>query len=188
MASPTLLSLVLGVCLVMNADAFYTGSALTPLLRTSPQGSMCARSILASSPRRLQINYQIKMSSGTVVEERAGEVRQIANADVNPTYGETGGAMLLMKDVTIARGDRDLMTGVDWRLVPGERIGVVGPNGAGKSTLLSAAAGRIPVIGSVLVKPGDLRLSVRARCDVRCPALTLRIFQACPWATWCRLP
>lgn len=62
--------------------------------------------------------------------------------------------MLLMEDVTISRGDRDLMSEVDWRLMPKDRIGLVGPNGAGKSTLLSASCGRIPVMGKVLVKPG----------------------------------
>jgi ABC-type glutathione transport system ATPase component len=38
-----------------------------------------------------------------------------------------------------ARGDRDLMSGVGWRLMPGDRVGLVGPNGAGKSTLLSVS-------------------------------------------------
>ena len=88
------------------------------------------------------------------VEEKAGEVRINVNPDVNPTYGETGGAMLLMEDVTVSRGDRDLMTEVNLRIMPKDRIGLVGPNGAGKSTLLSASCGRIPVMGRVLVKPG----------------------------------
>jgi len=91
-----------------------------------------------------------------VEEEMVGKFTQRAtvNPDTNPEYGDTGGAMLLMEDVTVARGDRDLMSDVQWRLLPGERVGLVGPNGAGKSTLLSAAAGRIPVMGKVLVKNG----------------------------------
>ena len=56
--------------------------------------------------------------------------------------------------MTVSRGDRDLMSDVQWRLLPGERVGLVGANGAGKSTLLSAAAGRLPVMGKVLVKTG----------------------------------
>jgi len=86
-------------------------------------------------------------------EEKVGEVNTFS-ADTHPPYGETGGAMLLMEDVTVARGDRDLMLGVNMRLTSGERVGLVGPNGAGKSTLLSAAAGRLPVMGKVRVRPG----------------------------------
>ncbi|MGH8908403.1 MAG: ABC-F family ATP-binding cassette domain-containing protein, partial [Egibacteraceae bacterium] len=51
-------------------------------------------------------------------------------------------------------GDRWVLRGIDHRLAPGARIGLVGPNGAGKTTLLSLIAGRIePDEGSV--RTGD---------------------------------
>ncbi len=39
-------------------------------------------------------------------------------------------------------GDRDLLEGVDWKLMPGHRVGLVGANGAGKSTLLRCLTGQ----------------------------------------------
>ena len=42
-------------------------------------------------------------------------------------------------------GDRDLLEGVSWRLMPGDRVGLVGSNGAGKSTLLKCLTGVRPV-------------------------------------------
>ena len=44
-------------------------------------------------------------------------------------------------DVSVSYGDRDVLTGVEWRLAPGERTGILGVNGAGKSTLLGLIAG-----------------------------------------------
>jgi ABC transport system ATP-binding/permease protein len=38
-------------------------------------------------------------------------------------------------------GNRWVLEGVDWKLQPGERAGLVGPNGAGKTTLLRLIAG-----------------------------------------------
>jgi ATP-binding cassette, subfamily F, member 3 len=52
-------------------------------------------------------------------------------------------------------GDVDLIDGIDWSVMPGERYAVVGPNGAGKSTLLAAIAGQKGLTqGKVLVKQG----------------------------------
>ncbi|MGI8574911.1 MAG: ABC-F family ATP-binding cassette domain-containing protein [Egibacteraceae bacterium] len=49
-------------------------------------------------------------------------------------------------------GDRRVLRGVDHKLAPGERLGVVGPNGSGKTTLLRLIAGRIePDEGSVRI-------------------------------------
>jgi len=95
-----------------------------------------------------------RVPEGAMMMLPGGAEETSGQADTNPTYGDTGGAMLLMEDVTVSRGDRDLMSDVQWRLLPGERVGLVGANGAGKSTLLSAAAGRLPVMGKVLVKKG----------------------------------
>jgi ABC-type molybdenum transport system ATPase subunit/photorepair protein PhrA len=52
------------------------------------------------------------------------------------TRGDTGGAALLLENVCIGVGDADLMSEVQWKVMKGERWGLVGKNGAGKSTLL----------------------------------------------------
>jgi ATPase subunit of ABC transporter with duplicated ATPase domains len=48
---------------------------------------------------------------------------------------------MVVEDVTIQAGVRDLLSNVSWRLMPGHRVGLVGANGAGKSTLLKCLAG-----------------------------------------------
>ncbi|PNW82055.1 hypothetical protein CHLRE_06g271850v5 [Chlamydomonas reinhardtii] len=55
--------------------------------------------------------------------------------------GETAGATLVLEDVTVQAGDRDLLSDVSWKLMPGQRAGLVGANGCGKSTLLRCLSG-----------------------------------------------
>jgi len=145
-----MLSFCLAMLLVSQAGAFSIPT-LTPLgLRPA---RVCKRGFVGRLPGVRAMPLALSMA-GTM--EKADEWKEVGkfSADTHPPYGETGGAQLLMEDVLISRGDRDLMIGVNLRLTAGERVGLVGPNGAGKSTLLSAAAGRLPVKGKVLVKPG----------------------------------
>ncbi|GBF92144.1 hypothetical protein Rsub_04491 [Raphidocelis subcapitata] len=68
--------------------------------------------------------------------------------------GETAGAVALMEGITLQVGERDLLQEVDWKLMPGHRVGLVGANGAGKSTLLRAMAGlRTIQAGRLVVAP-----------------------------------
>lgn len=48
-----------------------------------------------------------------------------------------------------ALGGREVLHGVNLRIVPGQWTSIVGPNGAGKSTLLKALAGVLPFTGEV---------------------------------------
>lgn len=50
-------------------------------------------------------------------------------------------------DVSVSYGDRNVLDGVEWRLAPGERTGILGVNGAGKSTLLGLIAGTVEPTG-----------------------------------------
>jgi len=53
-------------------------------------------------------------------------------------------------DAGVAYGDREVLRGVEWRIAPGERTGILGVNGAGKSTLLGLVAGTVaPTTGRV---------------------------------------
>ncbi|WP_292832929.1 ABC-F family ATP-binding cassette domain-containing protein [Microbacterium sp.] len=53
-------------------------------------------------------------------------------------------------DVSVAYGDKTVLRGVEWRIAPGERTGILGVNGAGKSTLLGLIDGDVlPTSGRV---------------------------------------
>lgn len=79
----------------------------------------------------------------------------------------TGGADALeIGDLTIeleaGAGPRRVISGLDLRIGPGERVALVGPNGAGKSSLLRAIAGAVsPSRGRVLAPGGFALLTQR---------------------------
>eukprot|EP00457_Paulinella_chromatophora_P001142 gb/GEZN01001144.1/.p1 GENE.gb/GEZN01001144.1/~~gb/GEZN01001144.1/.p1 ORF type:complete len:977 (-),score=172.20 gb/GEZN01001144.1/:300-3230(-) len=79
------------------------------------------------------------------------------NPAAGAVFGETGGAMLVLEDLAVNRGNKDLLRKITLRVMPKERWGIVGVNGAGKSTLLGAITGRDQVrvlSGKVAVKMG----------------------------------
>jgi iron complex transport system ATP-binding protein len=62
------------------------------------------------------------------------------------------GAVLELADVGVRIDGRDVLTGVDWAVEPGQRWVVLGPNGSGKTTLLRVASLYLyPTTGTVRV-------------------------------------
>jgi ATP-binding cassette, subfamily F, member 3 len=61
--------------------------------------------------------------------------------------------VIRIRQVTLARGVRALLSEADASISPGERIALIGENGSGKSTLLAALAGEIGVDGGTLELP-----------------------------------
>lgn len=63
-------------------------------------------------------------------------------------------ATLQAKGVAAGHGERELFSGLDLVVAPGDVIGLVGPNGAGKTTLLRMLAGvRDPEFGTISISP-----------------------------------
>ena len=63
-------------------------------------------------------------------------------------------ATLQARGLAAGHGDRELWSGLDLVVAPGDVVGLVGPNGAGKSTLLRILAGlRAPDDGSLALSP-----------------------------------
>ncbi|MCG7284530.1 ATP-binding cassette domain-containing protein [Cellulomonas sp. ACRRI] len=84
-------------------------------------------------------------------------------------------ATVQAKGVGAAFGDRELFSGVDLVVAPGDVVGLVGPNGAGKSTLLRILAGtRAPDDGSVSVSPPTAQLGHLAQEIERRPDESVR--------------
>jgi len=64
---------------------------------------------------------------------------------------------VLMRDITIAYGERTVFSGLDWTVRRGEAWNVTGPNGSGKSTLLSLVCADNPKAYSLDITLFDVR-------------------------------
>jgi ATP-binding cassette subfamily F protein 3 len=94
-----------------------------------------------------------------------------------PATGIHARQLLKLDHVTLGYGDKAILTGVDWAILAGARIGLLGPNGAGKSTLLRAIAGELaPASGERLAAQG-LSIGYFAQHQVE----QLRLDQSALW-------
>ena len=80
--------------------------------------------------------------------------------------------MILLRNLTLARGAQILIAGASLTLERGWKVGLVGANGSGKSSLLALISGELaPDAGDCEVQPGT-RL---ARIEQEAPALEQRV-------------
>jgi len=64
--------------------------------------------------------------------------------------------LLIVKDLEITIGARTLMSGVNFRVASGDKIGLVGRNGAGKTTLTKILAGDGPPSAGNVERTGEI--------------------------------
>ena len=67
-------------------------------------------------------------------------------------------AHLSVDGVSVALGERRVLTDITVSAAPGDRIGLVGENGTGKSTLLRLIAGRLPADAGTVARPATVGL------------------------------
>jgi ATPase subunit of ABC transporter with duplicated ATPase domains len=88
-------------------------------------------------------------------------------------------ATLLARDLGAGHGDRQLFSGLDLVVAPGDVVGLVGANGAGKSTLLRLLAGLIqPEDGTVRLTPATATVGYLPQEPERRPGETITQFLA----------
>lgn len=62
--------------------------------------------------------------------------------------------MLSIEDVTVRRGNKEVVRSFSLQVNPGEVTALLGANGAGKSSLVLALAGRLPISGGAVTLDG----------------------------------
>jgi ATP-binding cassette subfamily F protein 3 len=71
-----------------------------------------------------------------------------------------------LEEAGVGYGDRVVLSGVEWSVLPGDAIGLLGPNGAGKSTLLKSIVGDLPLVSGEIHRAQGLRVGYFAQHQV----------------------
>ena len=79
-----------------------------------------------------------------------------------------------MEDVRIAFGEREIVSGLNFMVANGMKLGLVGPNGSGKTTILRAMTGELEVSSGVVKRAAGLRVVYFSQMRELDENLTLR--------------
>lgn len=75
----------------------------------------------------------------------------------------TPNPVIRLEEVSAGYADSPILTGINFSLEAGARIGLLGANGAGKSTLIKTLAGELPVVSGKRIEGKDLRIGYFAQ-------------------------
>src|SRR5580765_6487659 len=99
--------------------------------------------------------------AGRLMEEledaRARGLAATAGIDFTSSQRRTR-RLLVGHGLTVSRGGRTLVSGLDLVVTPGTRVGLIGPNGSGKTTLLEVLAGVAPPDAGEIERADGLRI------------------------------
>jgi ATP-binding cassette subfamily F protein 3 len=106
--------------------------------------------------------FRAKASKATQAQSRLKMIERIervapAHAEAEfdfefPTPERMPHPLLKLDNAAAGYGEREVWSGVNLTLEPGDRVGLVGPNGAGKSTLVRVLAGELAPRGGRMMR------------------------------------
>ena len=67
--------------------------------------------------------------------------------------------LLEMRDLTLKYGTRQVFSGLNLRVEPGQVVGILGQNGAGKTTLLKSVLGDVKPAAGTIFRQGSAKIS-----------------------------
>jgi molybdate transport system ATP-binding protein len=134
------------------------GAARAPA--AAPQGSRAAPDQAAADQAAADLAAADQAAAGQAAADQAApEQTPTAGGDNRsravPLSANEGEPLIELANVSVWRGGRPVLRGIDWCLRAGEHWLITGPNGAGKSTLLRLLhAGLRPAAGGRIRWPG----------------------------------
>ncbi len=96
------------------------------------------------------------------------------------TPAASSDTLLHCEQLTVRRGEREVVHEVSLGLREGETVALLGPNGAGKSTLLDALSGAIPPASGVIERHGRIAVALQSPDLARRSVLT-NVMLALAW-------
>jgi ATP-binding cassette subfamily F protein uup len=88
-----------------------------------------------------------------------------------------GDRVLDAEDVSLAYGDRRVLSRVTWRLGPGDRVALVGVNGSGKTSLMKLLSGELSPSSGVVERGATVKLAVLSQDTAEVPG-HLRVLES----------
>lgn len=85
---------------------------------------------------RIENYYELKKQAGQTIRENT--------LDIEIPFTRLGKKVMDIFDISKAYGDKKLFAHFNYKMAPGEKIGIIGKNGTGKTTLLNVLSGEIP--------------------------------------------
>lgn len=127
--------------------------------------------------RTTKAKGRVQAAAELIEEAAIGKARAATSrVDIDFTSsGRRSKQLLVATGISKSLGDKPVLTGLNLRLGPGQRLGLLGPNGSGKTTLLRLLAGTLaPDTGTITRAEGLRILSFEQHRDSLDQSGTLR--------------